>query len=151
MDPPAENKIVGNSAAGPPPTAELLSGGKVMAEATQAFFQGQVSTVDKKKVAAAAGDMLGAGAYYGKANEKGYGEYVKKAEVYLEQYGSGGAAAAPAAAAPAAAGDSPATDAGGGGYMKVAEGLLGGGSDAGKSEGGGLGGDVMKMAGGFFK
>ncbi|CAA6657464.1 unnamed protein product [Spirodela intermedia] len=82
MDPPAENKIVGNSAAGPPPTAELLSGGKVMAEATQAFFQGQVSTVDKKK---------------------------------------------------------------------VAEGLLGGGSDAGKSEGGGLGGDVMKMAGGFFK
>ena len=151
MDPSLENKPGGDSAAAPPDKTTLLSSGKVMAELTPDFFKGQANPADKEKLASAATDMLGAASYYGNLNDKGYGKYVEKAEVYLKQYGggggggTGGGAAPPVQAAATDAADAPKTDA-------VGSFLAGdGGGKAGNSTGGGLSGDVMKMAGGFFK
>ncbi|CAN1849495.1 Nodulin-related protein 2 [Linum perenne] len=88
--------------------------------------------LDKAKVADAAEDLIAAGNKYGKLDEKGYGQYVDKAEEYLRQYsspkssdveGAGKLAAVPEAAKkPAEEGKS---EGGGiGGYAKMAEGLF---------------------------
>ncbi|CAN1849496.1 Nodulin-related protein 2 [Linum perenne] len=83
--------------------------------------------LDKAKVADAAEDLIAAGNKYGKLDEKGYGQYVDKAEEYLRQYSSPkssdvGNPAAEAAKKPAEEGKS---EGGGiGGYAKMAEGLF---------------------------
>uniref|UniRef100_A0A1D1Z682 Nodulin-related protein 1 n=1 Tax=Anthurium amnicola TaxID=1678845 RepID=A0A1D1Z682_9ARAE len=170
MDPPSENKTVGPAGEAQPDTSELFSSAKLVAEAAQSCFQGGADKIEKGKVAGAAADLLGAASHYGKLEEKGYGEYVEKAETYLQQYGSTGsggggpvaeAAAAPASDSPAPTGDEKAEsaksgDGGGyGEYAKLAQGFLSGGGEAGgeaaKSEGGGSTEGLMKLAGGFFK
>ncbi|CAN1849497.1 Nodulin-related protein 2 [Linum perenne] len=96
--------------------------------------------LDKAKVADAAEDLIAAGNKYGKLDEKGYGQYVDKAEEYLRQYSSpkssdvGNPAAVPEGAGKLAAVPEAA--------KKPAE--------EGKSEGGGIGG-YAKMAEGLFK
>ncbi|XP_028762043.1 nodulin-related protein 1 [Neltuma alba] len=107
-------------------TSELMSSAKVVAEAAQSGFGKESGSVDKAKVAEAAGDLLGAARQYGKLDEKGVGQYVEKAEDYLEKYGSGG----------------------GGGHQsdKPSEES----KPEGQSESGGAGG-FMKMAQGFMK
>ncbi|CAN1176429.1 Nodulin-related protein 2 [Linum perenne] len=83
--------------------------------------------LDKAKVADAAEDLIAAGNKYGKLDDKGYEQYVDKAEEYLRQYSSpkssdvGNPAAVPEGA-PAEEGKS---EGGGiGGYAKMAEGLF---------------------------
>ncbi|KAL2344611.1 hypothetical protein Fmac_005896 [Flemingia macrophylla] len=103
-------------------SSELLASAKVVAEAAQSGFG---ETVDKAKVADAAGDLLDAAGQYGKLDDqKGIGQYVDKAADYLHQYEAKGAT--PSQPAETKAGES-----GGGG-------------------GGGLGG-LANLAGGFFK
>ncbi|CAN1176430.1 Nodulin-related protein 2 [Linum perenne] len=83
--------------------------------------------LDKAKVADAAEDLIAAGNKYGKLDDKGYEQYVDKAEEYLRQYSSPkssdvGNPAAEAAEKPAEEGKS---EGGGiGGYAKMAEGLF---------------------------
>ncbi|MQL74120.1 hypothetical protein Taro_006463 [Colocasia esculenta] len=131
-----------NKAGEPQPGAtDLFSSAKLVAEAAQSCYQGGTDKVDKEKVAGAAADLLGAASQYGKFEEKGFGQYLGKAETYLEQYSSrGGSAPAPAAdpaPAPAAADPAPAP------APAKAE------SEA-KPEGGGPGEDLMKAAKGFL-
>ena len=105
---------------------ELLASAKVLAEAAQSSVQNKA--VDKAKVAEAADDVLHAASQYGKLEEKGYGQYVEKAETYLHgQFNSGDPSAEHSAPAEPKA------------EPKESE----------KSEGG-LG-DVMKMAQGSMK
>uniref|UniRef100_A0A7N0TRX8 Nodulin-related protein 1 n=1 Tax=Kalanchoe fedtschenkoi TaxID=63787 RepID=A0A7N0TRX8_KALFE len=81
-------------------TSELFSSAQVVAGAAQATLSNQSDKVDKKEVAGAAGDLLGAAREYGKLEEdKGLGAYVGQAETYLRSYG---APAPPAGDAPTA-------------------------------------------------
>ncbi|XP_028762041.1 nodulin-related protein 1-like [Neltuma alba] len=107
-------------------TSELMSSAKVVAEAAKSGFGKESGSMDKAKVAEAAGDLLGGARQYGKLEEKGAGQYVEKAEDYLHKYGSGG----------------------GGGHQseKPSEES----KPEGESESGGAGG-FMKMAKGFMK
>ncbi|KAB1726108.1 hypothetical protein FNE60_30065 [Klebsiella pneumoniae] len=94
---------------------------------------GKDKNIDKAKVAGAAEDLLQAAEDYGKLGETGYGKYVDKAEEYLHKYRE------TTGHDPPKAGDAKPA-AGSGKESKSDE----------KHEGGGMG-DVMKMAGGFFK
>lgn len=109
-----------------PSKGELLASAKVVADAA---FGGKEKNVDKAKVAGAAEDLLQAAEDCGKLGDTGYGKYVDKAEEYLHKYRE------TTGHDPPKAGDAkPAAPSG-----KESE-----------KEGGGMG-DVMKMAGGFFK
>ncbi|ONK60078.1 uncharacterized protein A4U43_C08F13950 [Asparagus officinalis] len=68
-------------------TTEVLSSAKALADAAQASLKHEA--VDKAKVAEAADDLVHAADQYGKLEEKGYGQYVEKAETYVHKYGSG--------------------------------------------------------------
>ncbi|CAL1395063.1 unnamed protein product [Linum trigynum] len=125
------------AAGGPAPSnAELLASAKVVAEAAQSAMSSKSDSIDKAKVAGAAEDLVEAAGKYGKLDEKGYGQYVDKAEEYLRQYSGSKPADAAAAAAVAAAppADKPAEE----------------GKKEKPAEGGSLGG-YAKMAEGFFK
>ena len=68
-----------------------MSSAKVLAEAARSGFgKESAGSMDKAKVADAAGDLLGGARQYGKLDDKGMGQYVEKAENYLHQYGGGG-------------------------------------------------------------
>ncbi|CAN0896471.1 Nodulin-related protein 2 [Linum grandiflorum] len=133
---PSDHKKEEGSAAAAPSNAELMASAKVVAAAAQSAMQSKSADgIDKAKVADAAEDLIEAGNKYGKLDEKGYGQYVDKAENYLRQY-SGGTKTTDGKS-PA---DVPAEGAG-----KPAE------EGAGKEEkSGGIGG-YAKMAEGFFK
>ncbi|CAI0462979.1 unnamed protein product [Linum tenue] len=94
-------------------------------------------SIDRAKVAGAAEDLVEAAGKYGKLDEKGYGQYVDKAEEYLRQYSGSKPADTDAAAAAAVAAAPPAD--------KPAEEVK-----EKPAEGGSLGG-YAKMAEGFFK
>ncbi|XP_006662271.2 nodulin-related protein 1-like [Oryza brachyantha] len=152
-------------------SGDLLSSGKVVAQATMsAFQQKSVEGVDKKEVAGAAADLLHSASTYGKLEDKPVGQYIEQAEGYLKSFSSGGAAAPPppageAAPKPAAAEEpaappaekegskAPASEGFGlDDVMKGAESLMekkGGGEESAGS-GGGAGG-LFKMAQGFMK
>jgi hypothetical protein len=160
-------------------SGDLFSSGKLVAEAASSVFQQKsADNVDKKQVAGAAADLLGAASSYGKLQDKPAGQYIEKAEGYLKEYSSGPAAGAEkekpagdAPGAPATAGDvdapkpaEPAPEAapaaeeskssegfGLDDVVKGAEQLVekqGGGG--GESTGGGAGG-LFNMAKGFLK
>ncbi|CAL4916042.1 unnamed protein product [Urochloa decumbens] len=161
-------------------SGDLFSSGKLVVEAaSSAFQQKSADNVDKKQVAGAAADLLGAASSYGKLEDKPAGQYIEKAEGYLKEYSSGPAAGAekPAgdAPAPAPAGDDapkpaeppaeapkePAAPApaaeesksegfGLGDVVKGAEQLVENQGGGGESAGGGAGG-LFKMAQGFLK
>ncbi|XP_054796049.1 nodulin-related protein 1-like [Prosopis cineraria] len=71
-------------------TSELMSSAKVVAEAAQSALGKESGSLDKTKVADAAGDLLGGARQYGNLEDKGMGQYVEKAENYLHQYSGGG-------------------------------------------------------------
>lgn len=118
-----------------PSKGELLASAKVVADA--AFGGGKDKNVDKAKVAGAAEDLLQAAEDYGKLGETGYGKYVDKAEEYLHKYRE------TTGHDPPKTGDAKPAASSGKESEKDSK------SDD-KHEGGGMG-DVMKMAGGFFK
>ncbi|CAN1313941.1 Nodulin-related protein 2 [Linum perenne] len=124
-----------------PSTAEMMASAKVVAEAAQSAMQSKsADNLDKAKVADAAEDLIAAGNKYGKLDEKGYGQYVDKAEVYLRQYsGPKSSDDGKPAAVPEGAGKPAAVP-------EAAEKP----AEEGKSEGGGIGG-YAKMAEGLFK
>uniref|UniRef100_J3N1T0 Nodulin-related protein 1 n=1 Tax=Oryza brachyantha TaxID=4533 RepID=J3N1T0_ORYBR len=127
-------------------SGDLLSSGKVVAQATMsAFQQKSVEGVDKKEVAGAAADLLHSASTYGKLEDKPVGQYIEQAEGYLKSFSSGGAAKE-GSKAPASEGF------GLDDVMKGAESLMekkGGGEESAGS-GGGAGG-LFKMAQGFMK
>ncbi|KAK4261033.1 hypothetical protein QN277_004086 [Acacia crassicarpa] len=125
-------------------TSELMAGAKVLAEAAQSGFGKDSGSIDKAKVADAAGDLLGGARQYGKLDDKGMGQYVEKAENYLHQYGDGGKSEKPSESKPE--GHSEST---GGGGEKPSESKPEGQSESGGGGGGGIG-DYMKMAQGFL-
>ncbi|ESQ35430.1 hypothetical protein EUTSA_v10008975mg [Eutrema salsugineum] len=125
----------------PASSAEVMASAKIVAEAAQAAARNESDKLDKGKVAGASADILDAAEKYGKLDEKsGAGQYLEKAEKYLNEYESthstSGAGAPPPAAAshddPAAAShEEPAAkkadeESGGGlgGYAKMAQGFM---------------------------
>ncbi|WOH12575.1 hypothetical protein DCAR_0832080 [Daucus carota subsp. sativus] len=111
-----------------PSNSELLASAKVVADAAMGKEK-----VDKGKVAGAAEDLLQAAEEYGKLGDTSYGKYVDKAEEYLHKYRD------TTGHDPPKAGD--AKPAAGSGKEGKAD----------EKDGGGMGDQVMKMAGGFFK
>ncbi|KAG8091521.1 hypothetical protein GUJ93_ZPchr0012g20962 [Zizania palustris] len=154
-------------------SGDLMSSGKVVAEATVEVFQKKsVEGVDQKKVAGAAADLLQSASTYGKLDDKPVGQYIDKAEGYLKQFSSSGAAPpaatgdaapktdaeevpnkepAPAPPAPAAEEGKPSSEGFGlDDIVKVAESQLEKkGSD--EESGGASAGGLLKMARGFLK
>ncbi|CAH2037835.1 unnamed protein product [Thlaspi arvense] len=126
----------------PASNAELMASAKVVAEAAQAAARNESDKLDKGKVAGASADILDAAEKYAKLDEKsGAGQYLDKAEKYLNDYESshstGAGTPAPAAASPgepaAASPGEPAAavkktdeESGGGlgGYAKMAQGFM---------------------------
>ncbi|XP_031489953.1 nodulin-related protein 1 [Nymphaea colorata] len=161
---PAENPEHGGHHGRRSPT-ELLSSAKVIAEAGQAAYGRQMDKVDKARVAGAAEDLLSAANQYGKLEERGFGEYVKKAEGYLHSYhssspgdahtaGSGGAHHSSAGTHETTTHHGEPEEGGSGGYgdyLKMAQGFLNKPAHEGKSEGESGYGDYMKLAQGFLK
>ncbi|KAL6902015.1 hypothetical protein ACP4OV_004891 [Aristida adscensionis] len=92
-------------------SGDLMSSGKLVAEAAVSVFQQKsVENVDKKEVAGAAAEILHAASTYGKFEDKPAGQYIEKAEGYLKEFSSGSAAGAEkekVEAPPAADGDAP--------------------------------------------
>ncbi|XP_057493568.1 nodulin-related protein 1-like [Actinidia eriantha] len=133
MDPTPDNKTGDGHHRQPPSSSELFSSAKLVADA--AIGKGS-ETVDKDKVSRAAEDLLNAASHYGKLEEKGYGEYVEKAETYLRQDNSSHSTdTTPAAAGEGAGGatthapskpdgDDEKSVGGHGDYFKMAEGFL---------------------------
>lgn len=73
----------------PASNAELMASAKVVAEAAQAAARNESNKLDKGKVAGASADILDAAEKYGKLDEKsGAGQYLEKAEKYLNDYES---------------------------------------------------------------
>lgn len=136
---PDHNKPVeGTETATRPATnAELMASAKVVAEAAQAAARNESDKLDKGKVAGASADILDAAEKYGKFDEKSStGQYLDKAEKYLNDYesshstGAGGpppptSQAEPASQPePAAKKDDEESGGGLGGYAKMAQGFL---------------------------
>uniref|UniRef100_A0ACD5VD87 Uncharacterized protein n=1 Tax=Avena sativa TaxID=4498 RepID=A0ACD5VD87_AVESA len=72
-------------------SSDLMSSGKVVAEAAQSAFETKsVENIDKERVAGASADILDSVSKYAKIEDKPAGQYLEKAEVYLKQYSSGG-------------------------------------------------------------
>ncbi|KAL6623035.1 hypothetical protein ACP70R_032914 [Stipagrostis hirtigluma subsp. patula] len=89
-------------------SGDLMSSGKLVAEAAMsAFQQKSVENVDKKEVAGAAAEILHAASTYGKLDDKPAGQYIEKAEGYLKEFSSGSAAGAEKEKAGGPAGDAP--------------------------------------------
>ncbi|KAF0929624.1 hypothetical protein E2562_022982 [Oryza meyeriana var. granulata] len=156
-------------------SGDLMSSGKVVAEATMSVFQQKsVEGVDKKEVASAAADLLHSASTYGKLDDKPVGQYIDKAEGYLKEFSSGGGAAPPAPAAGDAGAPKPAAEEapkepspatappdkeegkppssegfGLDDVMKGAESLME--KKGGGEESGGAAGGLFKMAEGFMK
>ncbi|CAN6470132.1 unnamed protein product [Victoria cruziana] len=157
---PAENPEHEGHHARRSPT-ELLSSAKVIAGAAQAAYGREMDKVDKARVASAAEDLLGAANQYGKLEERGFGDYVKKAEGYLHNYHSSRPGDAHAAGSGGADHSHEATahhekpeEGGSGGYgdyLKMAQGFLNKPAHEGKSEGESGYGDYLKLAQGFLK
>lgn len=145
----------------PKSSSELFASAKVMAESAQAAYGKK--TVDKEEAADAASDLLGGARQYGKLDEGQFGQYVEKAEIYLDKYQSsdqpsaathGGATAGDGATAKkqsegTAHSSSEQSEGGYGEYFKVAEGFMKKSDGDGKAESGS--GNYLKMAEGFFK
>ncbi|CAN8293686.1 unnamed protein product [Cochlearia groenlandica] len=117
----------------PASNAELMASAKVVAEATQAAARNESDKLDKGKVAGATADILDAAEKYGKFDEKsGTGQYINKAEKYLNDYESSHSSGAGGVPPPAASKDDPAVkksdedESGGGlgGYAKMAQGFM---------------------------
>nr|ACF23022.1 ST6-66 [Eutrema halophilum] len=125
----------------PASSAEVWAGAKIVPKAAQAAARNESDKLDKGKVAGASVDILNAAEKYGKLDEKsGVGQYLEKAEKFLNEYESthstSGAGAPPPAAAshddPAAAShEEPAakkaiekSGGGLGGYAKMAQGFM---------------------------
>uniref|UniRef100_A0A1J3KAL6 Nodulin-related protein 1 n=1 Tax=Noccaea caerulescens TaxID=107243 RepID=A0A1J3KAL6_NOCCA len=144
---PGNNKPVeGTETANrPASSAELMASAKVVAEAAQAAARNESNKLDKGKVAGASADILDAAQKYGKLDEKsGTGQYLEKAEKYLNDYESkqstGTGAPPPAAGAPSPAAGAPPPASEAEPEAKKAD----------EESGGGLGG-YAKMAQGFMK
>ncbi|KAJ7541456.1 hypothetical protein O6H91_10G060400 [Diphasiastrum complanatum] len=69
--------------AGKPAYGDLLASAKVVLEAAQGK-----GGADKAKLAGAAASILGAASTYGKLEDQQYGEYIRKAQDYLQSYES---------------------------------------------------------------
>lgn len=114
----------------PASNAELMASAKVVAEAAQAAARNESDKLDKGKVAGATADILDAAEKYGKLDEKsGAGQYLDKAEKYLNEYESShssGAGGPPPASQtePAAKKDDEESSGGLGGYAKMAQGFM---------------------------
>ena len=110
-------------------TTELLTSAKVVADAAKSAASGATDKVDKGKAAGAASDLLDAASDYGKLSDKGYGSYVDKAQGYLHQYETKGAAPKPSdhhADEKKTEGHDGKSESGGAGdYLKMAQGFLG--------------------------
>ncbi|KVH97703.1 nodulin-related protein 1-like [Cynara cardunculus var. scolymus] len=79
-----------------PSASELLSSAKLVAEAAKCATSNQTEKIDKPKVAGAAADIIDATEKYGNFDEtKGVGQYLKKAEDYLNDYEKSGATPPP--------------------------------------------------------
>ncbi|CAF2143212.1 hypothetical protein YC2023_025075 [Brassica napus] len=71
----------------PATNAELMASAKIVAEAAQTAARNETAKLDKAKVAGATADILDAAGRYGKFDEKsGVGQYLEKAENYLNKY-----------------------------------------------------------------
>lgn len=107
-------------------TTELFSSAKVVAEAAQSTFSGGADKVDKAKVAGAAEDLLEGARQHGQLEEKGMGQYVDKAQDYLNKYSSGGGATTKDSEQPKpeSHGDGGNSGGGVGDYVKMASGFL---------------------------
>ncbi|KAL1220031.1 Nodulin-related protein 2 [Cardamine amara subsp. amara] len=114
----------------PASNAELMASAKVVTEAAQAAARNESNKLDKGKVAGATADILDAAEKYGKLDEKsGAGQYLEKAEKYLNEYESShssGAGAPPPAsqAEPTEKKDEKESGGGLGGYAKMAQGFM---------------------------
>ncbi|MGJ2543803.1 hypothetical protein ACR8G9_22695, partial [Salmonella enterica subsp. enterica serovar Paratyphi A] len=87
MDSPPHHKpTTGGHHHHPQSSSDLFSSAKVLAEATQASFSH--GSVNKGKAAGAASDLLDAACQYGKLEDGKYGQYIEKAETYLDKYES---------------------------------------------------------------
>ncbi|XP_058070185.1 nodulin-related protein 1-like [Magnolia sinica] len=119
-----------------PSLTQLLSSGKLVAEAATSALHHETDKVDKGKVAGAAGDLLGAASDYGKLEEKSFGKYVEKAEDYLHQYNSSNSATTTTTthsssthnssdgSSGGGGGDGTASESGYGDYLKMAQGFM---------------------------
>ncbi|CAL9214921.1 unnamed protein product [Arabidopsis halleri] len=137
---PDQNKPVDGTetATRPATNAELMASAKVVAEAAQAAASNESGKLDKGKVAGASADILDAAEKYGKFDEKSStGQYLDKAEKYLNDYESSQSTGAGSGPPPPASQDEPASqpepaakkddeESGGGlgGYAKMAQGFL---------------------------
>ncbi|KAF8040435.1 hypothetical protein BT93_B2611 [Corymbia citriodora subsp. variegata] len=141
-----------------PNTSELMTSAKLLAEAAKSSFSHESDKIDRTRVAGAASDLLDAACHYGKLEEKSFGKYVEKAEVYLDKYGSphssasaaaaaGGHHAAPNAEDPAAAAGHHAPHAAAAAPHQSS--AHSGGEEHSESGSGGYG-DYLKMAQGFL-
>jgi hypothetical protein len=134
-----------------PSNSELLANAKLVSEAARFTYNKESDKVDKAKTAEAAADLLDAAESYGKLDKSGLGSYIDKAEDYLHNYGSSGAAphktaepaAEPAAAPPSEPAAAPPAEPAAAPHAEPAA--------EEKSEGGGGYGQYMKMAEGLFK
>ncbi|VVA91251.1 unnamed protein product [Arabis nemorensis] len=129
----------------PASNTELMASAKVVAEAAQAAARNESDKLDKGKVAGASADILDAAEKYGKFNaQSGTGQYLDKAEKYLNDYesshSSGAGAPPPATGAPPPSADGPPPASQAEPETKKAE----------EESGGGIGG-YAKMAQGFLK
>ena len=85
-------------------SGDLFSSSKLVADAAASVFQHKnTDNIDKKEVAGTAADILHAASSYGKLEDRPAGQYIKKAEDYLQNFSSG-----PTAGVEKPAGDSPA-------------------------------------------
>ncbi|KAG2319909.1 hypothetical protein Bca52824_013122 [Brassica carinata] len=86
---PEHNKPVEGTENRPASSSELMASAKVVAEAAQAAARNESDKLDKAKVAGASADILDAAQKYGKLDEKsGAGQYLDKAEKYLNDFES---------------------------------------------------------------
>ena len=134
---------------GPSPT-ELLSSAKLVAEAAQATLKQEQDKVDKGKVAGAGADLLGAASHYGKLEEKPVGQYIEKAEDYLDQFKTSSAAAGKTSPSPPNSGGGESGDHDQSAAADAAEKPTPAPHNSGGESGGGFG-QYFKMAEGFLK
>jgi len=83
-------------------SGDLFSSSKLVADAAASVFQHKNAYNIDKKIAGAAADILHAASSYGKLEDRPAGQYIKKAEDYLQNFSSG-----PTAGVEKPAGDSP--------------------------------------------
>ncbi|XP_058208417.1 nodulin-related protein 1-like [Rhododendron vialii] len=157
MDSPPHHKTTSGHHHQPKTSSELFSSAKVLAEAGQATYSH--GSVDKEKVAGAASDLLGGARQYGNLEGGQFGQYIEKAETYLDKYespdhssaaGQGGKTAAAAGHGGGTTTD-PLSHSGGG--HEQSEGKTHSSSESGGGHGQSEGGygEYFKVAEGFLK